>query len=231
MKRLGIIGGRGPESTIDYYRPIVGLYRERQPDGSYPPVLINSIDLKRVFDLVGGGELDRLADYLFDELERLVRAGAEYAAFAANMPHIVFDAVERRVSIPLVSIVRATLDAASQRGFKRLAILGTRFTKGRFYSDVFAQGGISLIAPNGHDLSFVHDRYVNEMVKGVFLPETRERILDVIHRLKTDHAIEGAVLAGTELPLLLRDHNTTGVDLLDTTQIHVAAIVDAMFEA
>ena len=120
MKRLGIIGGTGPESTIDYYRSIVGLYRERQPDGSYPPVL----DLKRVFDLVGGGELDRLADYLFDELERLVRAGAEYAAFAANMPHIVFDAVERRVSIPLVSIVRATLDAASQRGFKRLAILG-----------------------------------------------------------------------------------------------------------
>src|SRR5213596_1258279 len=102
-----MIGGTGPESTIDYYRSIVGLYRERQPDGSYPPVLINSIDLKRVFDLVGGGELDRLA---------------------ANMPSIVFDAAERRVSIPLVSIVRATLDAASQRGFKRLAILGTRFT-------------------------------------------------------------------------------------------------------
>jgi aspartate racemase len=198
LKHLGIIGGTGPESTIDYYRSLVTLCRERAADGSYPRIFINSVDLKLIFDFVESGDLDGLRDYLFVEVERLASAGADFAVFSANLPHIVFDAVERLASIPLLSIVRATRDAASQRGFTRLAILGARATmQGHFYSDVFADAGITLIAPDGDDLPLVHDKYVNEMVKGVFRPETRDLMLDVIVRMKRDHAIEGAVLAGT----------------------------------
>jgi aspartate racemase len=226
---FGLIGGVGPESTIDYYRSIVSRYRARPSDGSYPPLIINSINLQRVFQLVEANELALLADYLVSEFKRLVDAGAQTGAIAANMPHIVFNEVQQRISIPLVSIVEATRDAAAQSALRRLAILGTRFTMtGRFYPDVFNNSGITLIVPNDDDLALVHDKYFNELVNGIFLPETREQILAVIERMRVSDEIDGVILAGTELPLLLRDHNTTGLPFLDTTQIHVEAIVTAI---
>ena len=75
MKTIGIIGGIGPESTVEYYRLIIASYRERTQDGSYPPILINSIDLQKVLQLVGANELAKVAEYLVREVERLARAG------------------------------------------------------------------------------------------------------------------------------------------------------------
>src|SRR5215218_11412056 len=107
MKRLGIVGGIAPESTIEYYRLIVAGYRARVTDGSYPPLVINSIDMNRMRGLIEAGELGQLVEYLLGELQRLADAGAEFAFFASNTPHIVFDELERRSPVPLVSIVRA----------------------------------------------------------------------------------------------------------------------------
>ncbi len=90
MKSLGIIGGVGPESTIDYYRKIISLYRQRKGDGSYPELIINSIDLKKEVDLVERNQLDELTAYLLEEVEKLARAGAEVGLIASNTPHIVF---------------------------------------------------------------------------------------------------------------------------------------------
>jgi aspartate racemase len=108
VKTIGIIGGIGPESTVEYYRSIIAFYSERIPDGSYPSIIINSIDLKKVLDLVSANELPELADYLVTEIQRLARAGAECGLVAANTPHIVFNEVRRRSPIRLISIVEAT---------------------------------------------------------------------------------------------------------------------------
>ena len=116
MKTIGIIGGIGPESTIEYYRSIIASYSERIPDGSYPSIIINSIDLKKVLDLVLANNLAELADYLVSEIHRLARAGAECGLVAANTPHIVFDEVRRRSPIRLISIVEATCEAAKALG-------------------------------------------------------------------------------------------------------------------
>jgi aspartate/glutamate racemase len=62
MKTMGMIGGIGPESTIDYYRSIVTLYRERRGDGSYPLLIINSIDLQKLLDLIGSQHLKDVTD-------------------------------------------------------------------------------------------------------------------------------------------------------------------------
>ena len=223
MKTLGIVGGIGPESTVDYYRSLIQMWREETQDESAPPILINSIDLKKMLDLIAANALSEVVAYLSGEMQRLARAGADVGLFAANTPHIVFDELERQSPIPLISIVEATRDVAEQLGLRRLGLFGIRFTmRGRFYSDVFSKAGITLVVPEESEQAYIHDIYINELVKGVFLPETRERLLAIADRLANEEQAQGLILAGTELPLILREARC-GIPLLDTTQIHVKA--------
>jgi aspartate racemase len=223
MKTLGIVGGLGPESTIDYYRSLIQMWREQTKDGSSPSILLNSIDLKKMLDLIAANELSEVTSYLSGEMERLARAGADIGLFAANTPHIVFGELQRRSPIPLISIVEATREAAVELGFLRLGLFGARFTmQGHFYPDVFYKAGIALVVPEENEQAYIHDKYMNELVKGVFLPETRERLLAIVDRLAKQEDVQGIILAGTELPLILRDA-CCSIPFLDTTQIHVRA--------
>jgi aspartate racemase len=229
MKTLGIVGGIGPESTIEYYRFILDGYRARVPDGSAPHLVIDSIDVNRGLAMLDANDLAALADYVSESIERLTRAGAEIALMAANTPHIVFEEVERRATIPLISLVQAARDRALTLGFRKLGLLGTGFTmRGRFYPEVFERAGIELAAPNEEEKEFIHRAYISELLKNKFLPETRERILAVISRLREQDGVEAVILAGTELPLLLRGAEPDGLPFLDTTLIHVEAAVNAI---
>ena len=228
MKTVGIIGGVGPESTIEYYRLIIAAYQEQKQDGSYPSIIINSINLKNVVDLVTANELAELARYLVGEVQKLAGAGADFGLLSANTPHIVFDEIARQSPIPLLSIVQATCEAARHMGLKRLGLFGTRFTmRAGFYQDVFSREELSLVFPSEDEQEFIHDRYMNELLKGIFLPETRERLLAIAARLKEQEGIQGLILGGTELPLILRDADVkdSGMPFLDTTRIHVQQVV------
>ena len=230
MKTLGIVGGIGPESTIEYYRFILDGYRARVTDGSAPHLIIDSIDVNRGLAMLDSNDLAGLADYLSASLDRLVRAGAEVALIAANTPHIVFDEVQRQTPVPMLSIVQATCDHARGLGLKRLGLLGTGFTmRARFYPEVFARAGLELVTPGEAEQAFVHEKYIHELLKNQFLPETREALLRLIDRMRNDDRIEALILAGTELPLLLRGAEPEGLPFLDTTMIHVRAAVDAIF--
>lgn len=223
MKTLGIIGGIGPESTIDYYRSLIHAWREQTKDGSSPSVIVNSIDLKKMLDLIAANELSEVTDYLAGEVQRLARAGAAVGLLAANTPHIVFDELQRRSSVPLISIVAATREAAEELGLRRLGLFGIRLTmQGRFYPDVFSKAGIALVVPDENEQAYIQDKYMNELVKGAFLPETRERLLAIVDRLAKQEQVQGLILAGTELPLILRGASCS-IPFLDTTQIHVKA--------
>jgi aspartate racemase len=125
---LGVIGGIAPGSTIDYYRLLIDRYRELRPDGGYPSLVVNSIDLQLFLNLVGSGDRPKLTAYLVEEVHRLARAGAGLALFASNTPHLVFDEVQRLSPIPLVSIVESASAAAAAQGLRRVGLLGTRFT-------------------------------------------------------------------------------------------------------
>ena len=246
MKTLGIIGGVGPESTIDYYKNIIALYRERQRDGSYPQFVINSIDLKKGIDFMNANNLAGMANYLLEEIMKLPRAGADFGIIAANTPHIVFHDIAPKSPIPLISIVEATCDYAKERKMKRLALFGTRYTmQATFYSKVFSREGIDLIVPESKDQDYIHEKYFSELVPGNFLPETRAGLLAIVDRMKAKNdppspnaspartygaaGVDGVILAGTELPLILRGESHNGIALLDTGKIHCQAAVDAMF--
>src|SRR5437016_460361 len=229
MKILGIIGGLGPESTVDYYQRIIALYRERTGDGSYPEFIINSVDLKKGLDFMDANDLTGMADYLLQGVGKLARAGADFGLISANTPHIVFEEVASKSPIPLISIVEATCAAAKARKLKRLALLGTRYTmQGTFYPKVFSREGVELVQPDPQDQDYMHDKYLNELVSGKFLPETRAGLLAIVDRMKAKSDIDGVILAGTELPLILRDEVHDGIPLLDTTKIHCQAAVDRM---
>src|SRR2546428_10820270 len=174
MKILGIIGGVGPESTIEYYRNIIALYREWQRDGSYPEFIINSVNLKKGLDFMAANNLAGMADYLLEGIGKLARAGANFGLIAANTPHIVFDDVAVRSPIPLISIVEATCAAAKTQNLRRLALFGTRYTmQADFYPKVFVREGIELHVPDTRAQDYIHDKYFSELVVGKFLPETR----------------------------------------------------------
>ncbi len=229
MKVAGLVGGIAPESTIDYYRSIIREYRERVGDDSYPRILINSIDLTTMIGLVRAGRLRDLTHCLAREITALARAGAELGALASNTPHIVFDDLRSRSPIPLISIVETACDEAVARGLRRVGLFGTEFTmKGTFYAEAFAARGIAVIPPDADDLRFVNDKYFAELVNGVFLAETRQALAAIAGRMKERHGIEGVVLGGTELPLLLADGDCPGLSLLNTTAVHVKRIVSGM---
>ena len=226
MKTVGIIGGVGPESTIEYYRLIIAAYREQHPGGSYPSIIINSVDLNRLIAWVTANELETLAAYLVAEIERLHRAGADFGLLASNTPHIVFDEISRHSPMPLISIVEAARDETKARGLRRVGLFGTRFTmQGRFYPDTFSRAGIAIVTPSEEEQSYIHEKYMNELLNNIFLPETRAHLLTIVDRMKTGDQIEAIILGGTELPLILRDTEHNGIPFLDTTRIHVRQIV------
>jgi aspartate racemase len=228
MRSAGIIGGLGPESTIDYYRSIIARFRARKPDDGYPHLIINSLDVDKGIAMLDAGRLDDLADYIAAGVELLTRAGADFGLIAANTPHLVFDEVQRRSAIPLLSIVRATADHAKVLGLKRVGLFGTGFTmRANFYPEEFERAGIAMVRPKDSEREFIHRKYIDQLLKNQFRAETRKEILGMAQRMKTEESVEALVLAGTELPLLLRGSGSD-IPFLDTTVIHVEAVVNEL---
>lgn len=224
MATVGMVGGLGPESTIDYYRRVLEAWQRDDPS-SAPSIVIDSLDVHRALHLV---EHDRpgLTEYLADSLRRLAGAGVDFAVMTANTPHIVFDELAARSSVPLLSIVEVCAEEGRRLGLRRLALLGTRFTmEAPFYPAVFARHGLTVVVPSDDDRAWIHTAYVGELLKGEFRDDTRERFVSLVGRLRTQQAVDGVILGGTELPLLLTTPTIDGVPTLDTTALHVAAIV------
>ena len=229
VKTVGVIGGIGPESTIEYYRLLIAEYRSRVRDGGYPPILIDSIDLTRVLGLVASNALDTLIEYLAAEILRLATAGADFAVLASNTPHVVFEELRRRSPIPMLSIVEAAREATHALGLRRVGLFGTRFTmQGAFYPAVFSEREIAVVAPEPEDQTYIHEHYLAELVNGIVRPETRERLLAIAGRLRERQQVEGIILGGTELSLIFKDISTPAIPILDTTAIHVKRIVAEM---
>jgi len=230
IKTAGMIGGIGPESTVLYYQQIVAEYR-KAAKGNYPLLILNSIDLNRLRRLVEETRYAELTAYLAEEIGKLAAAGAGFGFLASNTPHIVFEEVQRQSRIPLISIVEATCDEAKRQELKKLALFGTRFTmQGTFYQDVFSRRGIVLVMPADGEQEFIHEKYMGELVEGLVRQETREGLVRIAEGMKEREKIEGLILGGTELSLILTESTVAGLPVLDTTKLHVRAVVAAMLD-
>ena len=229
MARVGLVGGLGPESTIDYYERIIEGWQRHEP-GSAPSIVIDSLDVQQAIRLVSCDRPGLIA-YLAGSVQRLAAAGADFVAMTANTPHLVFDEVASRSPVPLLSIVETCAAAAQRLGLRRVALLGTRFTmEASFYPEVCTRYDVTVVPPGEEDRAWIHDRYLGELLKGEFTSSARDAFRALVARLRDQTGIDGVVLGGTELPLLLPDETIAGLPALDTTALHVEAIVSRLRE-
>lgn len=232
MRTAGIIGGIGPESTIDYYRQIVSVHRDRSPNGAYPSLLIRSIDLNRMIQLVREHRISELVELMTDELIKLSLGGADFAVMAASTPHVAFDEIRKQSPLPLVSIVDCAVRAVVVAGLGRVGVFGTRFTMmSHFYPDALGAAGAVPILPTREEQDEIHEIYANELLSGLVRYDARKRLLAIVSRMRRQEKVDGLILAGTELPLLIREPEYEGVILLDATKIHVDEIVSELLRA
>ena len=214
---------------MEYYRRLIAAYSARSGKTGAPPIIINSIDNKNLVEWFTAGQHRPVIDFLVSEIERLERAGADFALIAANTPHLVFDELKKRVRIPMLSIVEATADAAVAAGLRRLALFGTRFTmQATLFPEVFARCRMTIVVPNEQEQEFIHGKYMGELFVGKFLDETRAGLIQIVETMKQRDNVDGLILGGTELSLILTEPTAAGLPVLDTTQIHVDAAMERM---
>jgi aspartate racemase len=230
MKKIGIIGGIGPESTIDYYRGIISLYREKTGDGNYPLIVVNSVNMTEMLSYVSDQNYDALTSLLLSSLGELKRAGAEIAAIASNTPRIVFDALSALSPLPLVSIVEATCEEARSLRIKKALLVGTAFTmRSSFYRDCFSRRSIPVVVPSEKEQELIHGIIFPELEDGIVIPEKKKQLLDICNRIIAKERIDGVILGCTELPLMVKDGDLD-VHILNTSRIHIEAIVSRLLE-
>ena len=225
MKKIGIIGGLGPESTVDYYKEIISAFNTKYKELAYPEIIIYSANVKELLELVNSEKWEKISEWLLEKITIVYRAGAEFAAIASNTPHIVFDEVNKKSPIPLLSIVEETCNAAVNLGVKRIGLMGTGLTmETDFYKKPFRNKGMEIIIPSESERELIQDRLFTEIELGIFKDSTRDELLEIVKRMIDDDNIDSLILGCTELPLILPD-SEFGVPFLNTTAIHCESIV------
>lgn len=231
MKKLGLIGGVGPESSIEYYRLIIKQFQERLDSKDYPEMIINSINMTEMLSYVFNNQLDKLVDFLSVRIKSLELSGVDYGAIASNTPHIVYDKLAERTSIPLISIVEETCKVISSKNLQHVGLFGTKSTMTNgFYNRVAERYGIDIIVPDSDRQDYIHHKYMSELVFNKILPDTKQRLIEIVKELKEKRQIQGLILGGTELPLILKQSDFNNIEIFDTTKIHVESIVTRMIE-
>ena len=231
MKKPGIIGGIGPESTIAYYRLVIDRFQKKLNTKDYPEMIIHSVNMTEMLDLVFKNRLDELTRFLKERINVLEDAGADFAALASNTPHIVFDRLDASSKMPLVSIVSETCKEIKYKNMQKVALFGTKSTMtAGFYSKEAAIQGIEIIIPKEEDRDFIHEKYMKELIYNNIVPETKTKLVEIVAKLEKEEKIQGLILGGTELPLIIKQSDFSSLEVFDTTSIHVEALVERMIE-
>ncbi len=225
MKKIGIIGGLGPESTSEYYRNIIASFRESYEQTGFPEIVIDSLDLKNFNSLVEGGKWEAIIQLIAIRCEILRRCGAEIGAMASNTPHAVFDAIQAKTDLPLLSIVTATCEYARTLNVRSLCLLGTRFTMtSDYYQDEFDKYNTRLVTPEPDEIERIQHILFKEIELGIIKDKSRSDLLAIIRRIKKAAGVEGVILGCTELPLILSQKDMD-IACINPAQIHVDALV------
>ena len=228
MKKLGLIGGTGPESTIEYYRQIE--YGVQEKAGCFPNLVVESLSVFEVLRFCAEKDYHGLADYLVKGFECLSSAGADFACLTGITPHIVFDEIAARSPIPVVSMVETASERASEQGLRRVALLGTYPTmSGIFFQKAFAARDIDVITPCEEDMRYIGQKIQTELELGQVLPETQKKLCEISEGLVANGGAQAIVLGCTELPMILNDR-LLPVPCFDVMQIHIEKLVSMILE-
>ncbi|WP_226669626.1 aspartate/glutamate racemase family protein [Metabacillus litoralis] len=231
MQKLGIVGGMGPESTVDYYQTIISKYQKMiGSKEELPEFFINSINMYKMFNLLTIGQTQELINYLVDAVEKLESVGADFVIMAANTPHIVFDEVQKIVRVPMISIVEETFLKTQELGLDKIGLIGTKFTmENNFFKKPFTSNKKEIIVPSLSEQDYIHRKIVEELENGIVNYETKKAFLNIINGMINRDNIEGVILGCTELPILINSDDLT-IHQLNTTEIHINKIITTILQ-
>ena len=225
MKKIGLVGGTGPESTLMYYKELNSRIDALTGGKAMPDIAIESVNFRRAWDYVSSGNYDALADYLSEKVLSLKQTGSEVIALTAVTMHAVSDQIEAKTGVSLLSIPKAVCREALRRGYRKVGLLGTIFTMEQDYMKKdFIEGGIEVVIPDPADRQLVARRIYEELEQGIVKESTLKEINEVIDRMKIRDGIEAVVLGCTELPLLLNDQHCAR-PCLDSVAIHISELI------
>lgn len=229
MKTIGLIGGTGWVSTIEYYRFINQGINKKLGGLNSAHCLIYSLNYEEIDQLVKQDNIDGVYPMVLDAAKKLQSADADFIVLGANTLHMFADKLEKEIDLPIVHIADATAGVIKQKGFTKVGLLGTRFTMEMgFYSKRLKNAGIETITPEKPVRDYIHEKIINEMLHDNFTDETREEFISIINKLESNGA-EGIVLGCTEIPLLVKQ-NDVKLPLFNTLEIHADAVVNYAVE-
>ena len=230
MKKIGLVGGTGPESTLMYYKEL-NTRIDRMTDGrAMPDVAIESVNFRRAWEYVERGQYDLLADYLAEKVNSLTAGGAEIVSLTAGTMHIVLDKIREQTKTELVSIPRAVCREAMKNGYHKIGLLGTIFTMEQDYMKAdFREAGIEVVIPDKADRELVARRILEELENGIVKESTLKEFQAIIRRMQEQDGIEAVVLGCTELPMILNEDNCP-VAVLDSVEIHINELIEMCME-
>ncbi len=221
-KRIGILGGLTPESTVPYYLHIIHRYEEMFHNHTYPEVVIFSVSFQRFDDWMETEDWDSMELELAKGLRSLHEAGADFAVIATNTMHNLYDKLDRRNIIPLLSLVDATGAEIKRAGLRKVGLIGTKFAMNKpYYREGLAKYGVKVVIPDEEDQKEVGRVIFEELSYGILRDESRSSYLEIMERLKQEGA-QGVILGCTEIPLLIKQSDTQ-IPVFDTTTIHAEA--------
>jgi aspartate racemase len=225
LKTLGLIGGTGWVSTVEYYRIINQQINEQLGGLNSAKMLLYSVNQQEFRPAADQAGLVEFADYLTRIARRLESAGADCLLLCANTPHMAADLVQKNIGIPLIHIAEVTAKAIVKRDMKKVGLLGTKFTMEQtFYKERLAKFGITTLVPEESEREYIHRTIMTELEKAVLKDETRKKYLEIIDGLVRRGA-EGIILGCTEIPLLIKQSDCT-IPVFDTTELHAMAAVE-----
>lgn len=218
-KKIGIIGGLSPESSVSYYLYITRNYFSRFGDHSYPEIIIYSVNLENYHRWRCENRWDLIADNLVFAANQLQKAGADFGLIATNTMHKVFDEVQRETTLPLINLIDVTALEVKKKNMGVVGLLGTANTMSEhFYRAGLEKHGLKVIVPSSEDQEIVHRIIVDELVCGKILQESNSIYSKIISKLEGQGA-EGVILGCTEIPLLVKQEDFS-IPLIDTAAIH-----------
>jgi aspartate racemase len=230
MKKLGIIGGMGLESTIEYYKKIMYQYQTHNSQGKFANIVIDSVDIYSMLKFCKEKDYSGLKNFLSESVNNIYKAGATVGIIASNTPHIVFEELKKVSPIPLLSIVEETFKEIKNQNCVRVGLMGTKFTmQENFYKNIFIQNNIKIFTPKEIDQEYINKKIFEELEFGVVKGETKNNFIKIINDLKIQYNLDGIILGCAELPMIIKDDDID-MKIFNTTDIHINSIVKYMLE-
>jgi len=225
LRLIGLIGGTGWISSVEYYRIMNEEINRRLGGLQSARCILYSFNYAAIDELNENHDTEGQFSLLLDAATKLIRIGAEGIMLCANTLHQFADRLEKQISVPLIHIGTATAKQIKKQSLSTVGLLGTKYTMEMdFYKTKLNEESIQVLIPDAAERNFIHHTIYHELLKGVFREESKAELLRIMNRLHSQGA-EGIILGCTEIPLLIKQKDTE-LPLFDTLVIHSLAGVD-----